>query len=105
MKQKTLVYALVSLAFAAAGCASTAASVPPADASNSGQACVAAGAYVVTTDTVSRASASRGPETQVRNVDSLVLQGRGVPPTLVSSAPARAVARTEFSRGGGVACD
>ena len=105
MKHSNLMYALVSLSLSVVGCASS--SLPAADtvASNGGPACAAAGAYVVTTDTTVRSGGARGAQTAVLNVDPLVLQGRGVSTGYTAGVPTRAVARTEFSRGGVPSCD
>jgi hypothetical protein len=104
MKQSNVMYTLAALAFCAAGCASSATSVPPVDVSSTGHACAAPGA-VVTTDTSVRSGGARGPQTPTANLDPLVLQGRGVTTAQADGTPARTVARTEFRSGGIVNCD
>jgi hypothetical protein len=103
MKQGNVMYTLAALALCAAGCASTATSVPPVDVSSTGHACAAPGA-VATTDTSVRSGGARDLQIATANVDPLVLQGRGVA-TTQSGTPARTVARTEFRSGGIVNCD
>jgi hypothetical protein len=106
MKHSSSLYALVGgvgLALFAGGCASSAS--PAIDASNAGHPCAAPGAYLATNDTVARSSTAQGPQAPVVNVDPLVMQGRGVAISDTSATVAHTVARTEFSRGGGVSCE
>jgi hypothetical protein len=103
MKHSMLVYAVVSL-FLASGCASGSLAAPATDAST-GRACAVPGAYLATTDTSVRSGGARGTGTVVDDVDPLILQGRGVASTPAVGVPMRAVARTDFSRGGVPICD
>jgi hypothetical protein len=104
MKHSMLVYAVVSLSLAS-GCTSGSLAAPAKDASPTGRACAAPGAYLATTDTSVRSGGARGADTVVVDVDPLILQGRGVASTPAVGVPTRTVARTEFSRGGVPSCD
>jgi hypothetical protein len=97
----SIMTALAFLGLAASGCASSGVAHPPV-----ARECSAPGAYVVSPPTSQHGflTGSGSNDPRVQSVDTVELQGRGVPQNLTDGVPVRTAADTAAGRGDTVLC-